>query len=280
MKRLAGIFLVFLGIFVLLIGVSLWVYGRSFTLTCTTEEEFTVDLPLQTVALNLMMSNVSDKIAERLGITILQKELVEKSGEISITAFLSGNWNIRTVEESDCELNDPNLGKMRMKIRTITAATPEKVVVQTDLVSPVGSLWDMAQTITITPLASEEKPDKKRRLGFLSAVLGKSADRTTIGIHYSTTVEINWPGVPVIRQEAEKRLEASHDKTVTILMDTLKETAEHPSFGFSPEAIPALEIPKLPPAKKEKAAAAKNGAEPATESVEEDSDEPLPFDEL
>ncbi|MDO5112886.1 MAG: hypothetical protein Q4E67_00765 [Planctomycetia bacterium] len=227
-----------LGILLLILGVGLILgcYGRSFSISKTSSETFTVEMPVQTVAINLLMSDVSSKISQRLGVGVLEKKTVEKTGDISLPSFLSGKWNARQVEESSCEMQDANLGTLLLKIRATMEASPEKIVTVTELSESAGALEEMVQVVTITPVPAPEqeskKPAGKGLMGMVSGLMGggKQSGKTEIGVEYTTSIRVEYPALPFIRTEAEKRLALSHEKTMQVLVETLREYATTPDM--------------------------------------------------
>lgn len=229
-----------IGILFLIMGAGLILgcYGRSFSISQTSSEVLTVELPVQTVAINLLMSDVSSKISERLGVGILEKKLVGKTGDLSLPSFLSGKWNAQQIEESLCEMRDADLGVLPLKIRTTTEATPDKIVTVTELSESSGALEKMVQVVTLTPVpesATEtKKPAGKGLMGMVSGLLGgeKGSGKTEIKVEYTTSIRVGYPELPPIRTEAEKRLALSHEKTMRILVETLGEFASHPEIAL------------------------------------------------
>ena len=241
---------------VILIVAAVAVFrSMSFTVTQTTQDELTMDQPMQSVAMSLLISDVASKIQKELDIEVLQKTSVSQSGEISPVAFLSAKWNVQIVEDQQCIFHNKDLGDLHLNTRMTTTAEPKKIVSTTVLNEPSDVLKELNQTLTITPVDPKSKQSP-----------------THIQVTLTNTVRIPYPPLPFIRKIAEKRVAAEQERTVSTIVKVLKENIESP-VGALTGLIPALPGLSETPAGDENATEAPATEKPANAQKDEEEDE-------
>ena len=241
---------------VILIVVTVVVFrSMSFTVTQTTQDELTVEQPMQSVVMSLLIADVASKIQKELNIEVLKKTPVSQSGEISPMAFLSAKWNVQIVEDQQGILHNKDLGDMHLNTRMTTTASPKKIVSTTVLNEPSDVLKELNQTLTITPVDPKSKQSP-----------------THIQVTLTNTVRIPYPPLPFIRKIAEKRVAAEQQLTVSTIVKVLKENIESP-VGALTGLIPAFSNPPETPAGDENTTEARASEKPANAQKDEEEEE-------
>ena len=209
----------------LVAGGIYYVATSSFVINKTVEDSFYVESPVTVVGINLLAADAQKVISDRLGVRVISTETV-KNPDIDLGTAFFGTLEFVKEEISVCEIDNPDLGTLRMKLRITTQATPDgKITTTSELAEPCEKLQGFSH-IVILSLDPEFVSKSGRTL-------------TKVSISYSTTIRVDYPDLPAIRKIAQGKTESANTKSVKIIKDTLKElvSKQLPNSVWEPHEV-------------------------------------------